>query len=338
MQTKTLAQIVLQQKLFDRGAKLVLACSGGADSMALVSVFAALAPRMDWQLFVVHVQHHLRGTEAVRDAEFVRDYCRLHSLLFQQLDVDVLALVEERKYSVEEAARVLRYEALENYLKKIQGQAIVTAHHQDDQAETVLLNLLRGAGTRGLRGMQVRRGNIVRPFLDVARADIEAYCRQQSLAYCQDSTNTDLTMKRNRVRHELLPLLEEFNPQIKKALAATAQLLNEDERHLQSIAQNFLTQYLVVTPEGSFILEVKPCQKLDYAVASRVLRLMLAQAGAAKQQINKEHIDKVLLLMSKGISGKRLALPGLSVLYSRGKLTVQVGVRDNSKLQMLLKR
>lgn len=159
-----LAQLLKKQKLFPTGAVLLAACSGGADSLAMTSLLQQVGQEEGWQIFVCHVQHHLRGEEAESDALFVENFCRERNLPFIRADVDVNFLAEREKLSVEEAARKLRYQVLKENCQKLNAVAIVTGHHQDDQAETLLMNLLRGAGTRGLRGMQARNGLVVRPF------------------------------------------------------------------------------------------------------------------------------------------------------------------------------
>lgn len=316
--TTKLQHLLHKQKFLPSGAVLVVACSGGADSMALLAVLDAKKQEKKWQLHVVHVQHHLRGLEAERDAELVASFCAEHRLVYQRFDVEVRAYAHRQHLSLETAARTLRYEALEAYRQKVQGSAIVTGHHRDDQAETVLLNLVRGTGTKGLRGMLGRNGYVVRPFLEATRAEMEACCREQHLAYCLDSTNEDQTNKRNRVRHELLPLLATYNPQIKKSLALTACLAAEDEACLEELAQNYLREHLQPVATG-FSLATEPLLALPRAITSRVLRSSASYVPGAKE-ITYEHLRSIWDLLAQGTSGKRLHLPGLVVSYAYGQL------------------
>ena len=207
---KKLEEMLKVCPAWKKGTTIVVACSGGADSLALADLVAYLAPGMDIKAKVLHVEHHLRGAEAEADAKLVEEFCHRSRLDFHRVDVDVPKLVEEEGLSVEEGARKLRYQALEQYRQEVGASAIFLAHHRDDQAETVLLNLVRGTGTRGMRGMLPINGYLARPFLQATRKDMEDYCASRGLTYCQDSTNSDITYKRNWIRKELLPLWKQL--------------------------------------------------------------------------------------------------------------------------------
>ena len=204
-----------------QGGSLLLAVSGGADSMALADGIVQLVEEGYCKASVLHVEHGLRGEEALADAELVRKFCEAKGLAFTCVHVDVNAYAESNKLSTEEAARKLRYAVLEEKARELEADFIMTAHHSDDQAETVLLKLLRGAGTEGLSGMQVRSGKILRPLLHLTREHLENYCALQDISYCYDSSNDDLHYTRNKIRRELIPYLEKnFNPAIKKSCGA----------------------------------------------------------------------------------------------------------------------
>ena len=200
------------------GSKIIVACSGGADSIALADALLLLQEKRKYQLVVCHVEHGLRGSEALADADFVVEFCRMRQVACEVLRVDAKKFAAESKLSVEDAARKLRYTVLFEILSKHKSEYIVTAHHRDDQAETLLLHLLRGSGAEGLGGMRCHNNSIVRPFLQVSRRMLEAYCAMRSLDYRTDSSNMDLYYTRNKVRHILLPLLErDFNALLNKA-------------------------------------------------------------------------------------------------------------------------
>ena len=228
------------------GSKIIVACSGGADSIALADALLLLQEKRKYQLVVCHVEHGLRGSEALADADFVVEFCRMRQVACEVLRVDAKKFAAESKLSVEDAARKLRYTVLFEILSKHKSEYIVTAHHRDDQAETLLLHLLRGSGAEGLGGMRCHNNSIVRPFLQVSRRMLEAYCAMRSLDYRTDSSNMDLYYTRNKVRHILLPLLErEFNPNIKQALAQTATLTAEDADCLNELAEEKFLQYVL---------------------------------------------------------------------------------------------
>ena len=320
--SRKLERLLKKQELFPQGAVLLAACSGGADSLAMTSVLQQAGQEEGWQVFVCHVQHHLRGEEAERDARFVEKFCQERHLPFIRADVDVKQLVEREKISVEEAARKLRYQVLRENCDKLNAAAIVTGHHQDDQAETVLMNLLRGAGTRGLRGMQTRNGLIVRPFLEAARQDMEEYCRQQGIDWCTDSSNECIDYKRNSIRKELLPMLEKYNPQIKRVLATTALLAARDQQFLEQLARDYLQKNGQIK-DNSYLLCVKGFSEIAPALSTRILMLALQNYAKEKAgQLESKHIEALLLLIKKRRSGAVLNLPGVKAEYAYGFLKI----------------
>lgn len=311
-----------------KGTTIVVACSGGADSLALTDLVAYLAPGMDIKAKVLHVEHHLRGDEAEADAKLVEEFCHRSRLEFKRVDVDVNKLVEEEGLSVEEGARKLRYQALEEYRREVGASAIFLAHHRDDQAETVLLNLVRGAGTRGLRGMLPLNGYLVRPLLQATRKDLEEYCASRGLTYCQDSTNSDITYKRNWVRKKLLPLLETVNPNIRKQLAQAAALAAADEEYLDSQAKKFVQAFGRQVFEMFDIGVGKDFQALPLAVKTRVLRIVITKAGG--REISFEHIRDLLELIDKGVGNKAMDFPGKArIVYLNSRL--MAGPNNNSR-------
>ncbi len=316
-----LTQLLQAHPLWHRGANIILAVSGGADSMALAALAASLAQAEEVTLQVVHVQHHLRGAEAERDALLVETFCADQGLCFRRVDINVKEFQEAEGLSLEEAARVLRYRALEEVRSELKAEAIFLGQHQDDQAETVLLNLLRGAGTRGLRGMQETNGYLARPFLSVAKKELVSYCQEQKVPYGEDTTNQDTCYTRNWVRLKVLPLLEEHNPQIKKQLAQGAILASWDEAYLEEAAAKYLTAYGTRLGDFYDTQMGEAFRLLAPALQSRVLRQMLAAAGA--KEVSFEHIKALQELIMQGQGNRALDVPGkVRAIYLNDRLTV----------------
>jgi len=214
---------------------IVLAVSGGADSMCLADAVLAVAPRLALRPLIAHLDHGLRGEASTADAEFVRAFAAAHRVSCVIARADVHALGREHKQSIEVAAREARYRFLTRAAQDHGARLVGLAHHADDQAETVLLRLIRGTGLQGLCGMRVHAPlptaphlTAVRPLLRVSRADIEQYCRERHLQPRHDATNDQLHYARNRVRHELLPFLERYNPNIRAALVRLADTVASD--------------------------------------------------------------------------------------------------------------
>lgn len=319
--TEKLYKMLRACKVLQPGATIVVACSGGADSLALTDTLWHLSKEMSFVVCVMHVQHHLRGLEAQRDARLVADFCQEREIIHRQADVNVRQLVLDAGLSIEEAARKLRYAALESYRQEIAARAIFLAHHRDDQAETVLLNLLRGAGTRGLRGMLSNNGFLIRPFLSATRQDMEQYCAENNIIFCQDSTNDDVEYKRNWIRKTLLPLLTEVNPQIKKSLAQVATLAAMDEECLDKQAQEYLKNYGKKMDKAYELVAGPEFLQLPDALKMRVVRLIMVNINAG--EFNYEHVKAVVALVVKRTSGKSLDLPKVKAFYAKNKLRVE---------------
>ena len=196
-------------ELIPSGSRVLCAVSGGADSMCLLHLLSA---REDLTVLAAHYEHGLRGEESLRDADFVAAWCAQRGIPCTVEHGDAAAYARDHGMGIEEAARELRYAFLERTADALNCDRIATAHNADDNAETLLLNLCRGAGTAGLRGIPPRRGRIVRPLLDCTREEIEATLRDAGVPHVEDGSNRSLDYRRNRLRHQVLPLLRDLNP------------------------------------------------------------------------------------------------------------------------------
>ena len=281
--------------LFTEPSTVVVGVSGGADSMALLHVLHT------WHIdglrvIAVHVHHGLRGEEADRDEALVRTYCAECGIEYVCEHVDVRALAQESGIGVEEAGRRIRYDAFERVRRERNADVIATAHNADDVAETVLMHILRGSGVGGLCGIPAKRGSIVRPLLDCTRAEIESYCTANHIPYIVDSTNVDATYTRNRVRHQLLPLLRQLNPSVNEALLRLRASAAEDENFFSALAEKTLADARLT--DGSFDRAVFMRQQLPVRV--RMWKLLLMQNGC--ESYTERHIDALnaALLANRG--------------------------------------
>ena len=220
------AKYIQQKNLMQEGEKTLIALSGGADSVALLVALQKLG----YECEAMHCNFHLRGEESMRDEEFVRTLCKKRGVKLIVADFDTKKYAAEKGISIEMAARELRYEAFEKHRKEIGAKSIAVAHHRDDSAETMLLNLIRGTGIKGLHGIQPRNGHIVRPLLCVGRNDIMEYLEKRGEEYITDSTNLETDFTRNKIRLQIMPLLQEINPSIATTLAQTAERISEVEK------------------------------------------------------------------------------------------------------------
>ena len=282
---------------------VVLGLSGGADSVALLSVLLALRPLFDLRLYAVHVHHGLRGTDADADEAFCRELCERMNVTYLCEHVNAAAFARENGLTVEEAGRELRYAAFEAARAAWDAQKIAVAHHMNDNAETVLMRLLRGTGVSGLGGIPPVRGAVIRPLIEIPRADIEAYCAAKGLASCVDATNADERFTRNKLRHVVLPMLaREVNPAVLQALARTAQLAEEENEVLDMLAAQAYEDCLYAEGLSIAALSVHPA-----AIQRRVLRRAL-EVRMGLKDVHMTHVDEALALCG-GQTGRQVSLP-----------------------------
>jgi tRNA(Ile)-lysidine synthase len=301
-----------------------VAVSGGADSIALLHALQTQAKRFKWRLTVAHLHHGIRGRTADDDAIFVRQAAASLGLRCITGKARVPALARRRKCSIEMAAREARYAFLARTARRVGADVIATAHTADDQAETVLLRLVRGAGMTGLAGISretcLHGCRVVRPLLDVARAGIEAYLRGHGWAWREDETNADRDFLRNRVRHELLPLLErDFNPRIRAALTRTSAVLAAEDEWLEELAGGLLRTAVVGEPSAAPALRCSVLARLPLAARRRVLRRWLIESKAPAASLDFETVERIAAL-SESAGGK-------SVVVGKGKTIRRVGER-----------
>ena len=281
---------------------VLVALSGGADSTALLLSLQTL--KMEGKvggLFAAHLNHGIRGETALRDQRFCEALCRKLGVPLLTEACDAPAYAKQTGKTLEEAARELRYAFLGRARISCGASVIATAHHADDQAETVLLHLLRGSGTGGLGGMKPRNGLIVRPLLNRTRAEILAYLAEQNTAYCEDETNAENDAARNRIRNELLPILTSYNPAIAEALCRTAALCAEDDALLTQLADE--AEERMRLDDG---LNREKLFALPLALKSRILRKRIF---ALDQTVSEPDVRRVLSLLDAQ-TGTKIELSG----------------------------
>lgn len=294
--------------MLPRGARVLCAVSGGADSMCLLHLLKSLEQARGIRVYAAHFEHGLRGEEALRDARFVEDWCRQSGIPCSVGHGDTRAEAGREHLGLEEAARKLRYAFLERTADELGCERIATAHTADDNAETLLLNLVRGSGGRGLSGIPPRRGKIVRPLLETERGEILRYLEENGVPHVEDSSNESLDYSRNFLRHRVLPLLRELNPGLNAVLGRTSSLLRQDEDYLCGLAAGWTEQNL----DGES-LPLDALRELPPALASRVVRGLCPKSLSAAQ-------TESVLRFAEGTERGYLDLPGLRLRREQGRL------------------
>ncbi len=299
---------IKDNNLFKPSERLIVGVSGGADSVALLELLIAI-PEFQPQIVVAHLNHNLRGTESDEDEVFVRKLSELHALPFELASINIKQLAIETGRSLEEAGREARYDFFEQVRQKYSAEAIAVAHHSDDQAETFLLRVLRGAGTSGLAAMSTKgRNRIIRPLLQTSRKEILDYLNERGITFREDSSNYDQAFLRNRIRHELLPLMNGYNSGIEQRLAKTAQLLGEDEALLEYCTkEKFINT--AKTGEGWVGLLRKELIKLPKAMRLRLYRYAVAEINGDLKHFEQLHFILTDHNLLEGKTGTSLNLP-----------------------------
>ena len=291
------------------GDLVIVAVSGGSDSTALLHALAQLRSALSIRLRAAHVHHGIRGREADADAEAARELASDLNIPFSLRRVDAPAHARKRGLSLETAARELRYAALEGISRRCRASRIATGHTLDDQAETVLLNCLRGAGPRGLAGIPPVRGSIIRPLIGIGRADARRYCEAQRLRYRVDRSNADPAHTRNRIRHEIIPALQRLQPAVASHLARLAAIMRAEDEFMAAQADAALRRIAAATAQG-VKLQLDSFAALSPALQRRVVRAAIAKIKGDELDLELERIDAVVALALSGRTGSVIELPG----------------------------
>jgi tRNA(Ile)-lysidine synthase len=313
---------VRRHALVARGGRVVVALSGGPDSVALVHLLLELQAAGELSVAgLAHFNHQLRGADADGDEAFCRTMAAALGLPIEVGRGDVRALARDQRRSVEDAARAARYAFLQDAADRLGADAIAVGHSADDQAETFLLRLIRGAGPRGLAGILPRAGRVVRPLIDIPRVDLRQYTASRQLESRDDTSNADLDIPRNRVRHELLPYLQrEFSPGISGVLAREAAIARDDEDRLQQEAID-LAVSIVLRGRDAVDIDTAALTSLHPALASRVARMAL-QVRTPDTFIGFEHIERLLRFAREGAPGSALSLPGQQAVHRGSRMVL----------------
>ncbi|MDR3739364.1 MAG: tRNA lysidine(34) synthetase TilS [Terracidiphilus sp.] len=336
------SSLPLDLSLLRPGMRLGVGVSGGADSVALLRALAERAAQLGLVLHVAHLHHGLRGAESDADQEFVRALAAKLRIEFHTARIDTTAEAAKAGEGIEEAARRLRYSWFQQVLSEVPLHAMATAHTRDDQAETVLAKLLRGAWTEGLSGIhptvEGTHGQVIRPLLAVSRVEIEAYLHAIGQPWREDGTNRDTAFTRNRIRHELLPQLEQWNPQIRERLVQMSELAREEEAWWQAevlrLAQQLILPGVPVRGGGraatdGLAIEITRLAALPIALQRRLLRQAARQLNASADFAGTESLRRLAL---DGHAGQKVELEGLRAERTHRELRMAAGSANITKV------
>lgn len=328
-------------KLFTPGETILVAVSGGPDSLCLLSVLRRLAEPYQLKLHIAHINHGLRGAEADFDSTFVIDVAWQWNIPITLQKENVAALATKQGLGLEAAARLARYTFLSEVAMAVGAKRIAVGHNANDQAETILMNFIRGSGSEGLSGMRPDTAlnnilpqatadtghmHIIRPLLGTPRPEIEAYCRRHELHPRHDQSNDNLDIFRNRVRHELLPLLTRYNPNVLQAAQRLGVTLQADLDYIQAQIDQHWPGLLMSQSRSQLTIKRQSWQALALSLKRQGFRYAVQQFTGHRNDLTFEHVEKALRLIDEPISGRHLDLPGgLSLTVGYNSFTLSYG-------------
>jgi tRNA(Ile)-lysidine synthase len=311
----TVRQFLLTHRLLAKGEKIIVAVSGGIDSVVLLDLLAALRSAFEWELAVAHLNHDLRGSESLDDQHFVESAAKSYGCECYSERANTRAIAEMRHQSIQEAARELRYEFFGKLRQSLGFQKIATAHHADDSAETMIFNFLRGAGVQGLSGIpKLRRDlDVVRPLLGCTRRELLAYAEEKKLRHREDSSNAKSDYSRNFIRQSVIPLIQEnINPNLVATLSQSSVIFDELERYLGEEVRRIIPQLIVRSSAQELILDLGMLRQKERFLQEYLIR-------HAVHIVTGREIDfgvvKTLVSLTESETGASCALPDDYVVY-----------------------
>lgn len=312
---------ISKYNLIEKGDKIVIGVSGGPDSMCLLDSLYCLKKDLQIEIIVAHINHKIRK-EADEETEYVENYCNTRNIKCYIKKADVTSLAKQKKLGTEEMGRKIRYEFFEEVAKTEGANKIATAHNLNDNAETVLMNILRGSGISGLKGIEIKRCNFIRPLRECTREEIETYCEKQKLNPKIDKTNFENIYNRNKVRNSLIPYLKkEFNTNILETLNRLSDIAKEEEEYFEQVINKQYEDLKIGENEKEIVLDLKKFNNLPKVIKSRLILYTINKVNGTNQGVGKVHIEDVIKLCQNNIGNKYL-MPNknIKIFVKKGKI------------------
>ncbi len=312
--------------------------SGGPDSMGLILFLMEIRKKYSLNLGIAHINHCLRGKESDRDEKFVRNFASRTGLPFFSTAMDVKSMAKKNKLSIEEAARNVRYSFYKEICEKHNFSKTALAHNSDDNAELVLMNLLRGSGPKGLSGIPIKRNElIIRPLIDFSKKEILNYLQLKNQDYVIDSSNNDLYFLRNRIRHSLIPFLEkEYNPSITDSLNRLSHIIRDEDQWMGNEVSPVFEKALIKHEKNEIQLDYYVLSGLHRAVLRRIIRMSIKKVKGNLKRITLKHIDAAMDIIASDQSEKSLDFPDRIRIYrQKGKILFK---KEATPLRQLVKK
>lgn len=314
-------ETIKKYNLINNGDKIVIGVSGGPDSICLLNILNGLKEQLNIEIYVAHINHMIREV-ADQETEYVQNFCKNIGIECFVKKVDVLKIAQEQKRGTEEVGRTIRYEFFDEVLKKTNSNKIATAHNLNDKAETVMLNIIRGSGVSGLKGIEpIREGKYIRPLIETEREDIEKYCIDNNLNPKYDESNNENIYSRNKVRNELIPYIKkEFNENIIKTINRLSEVATEENEYLHKITKQEY-ENLSKIENDIIILDLKKFNCLELVIKRRIILYTINEVLHTINGIEKVNIDDVIKMCENNIGNKYLMpIKDIKIYLNKGKI------------------
>ena len=282
---------------------LILGISGGSDSMYMLKILSEIAPKLNLKLIVAHVNHMLRGNESDTDEKFVKMACNSLKIKCESAKINIKKFQKSEKLNLESAARTKRYEFLRKIKGKYKAKFILLAHNATDNTETVLLNLIRGTSIRGLSGISELNGDILRPLLPFSKKEIEKYCKKENIKFRIDKTNFDIKLKRNFIRHKLIPQIEKLNPNFTQTTLKKSQYFKQAHEFLSNLAENWVNSNCKIE-KHRITCDSKILAKEKGFLKKLIIENIYEKFNGSTLDLESTHIDELLKVINKNVGNK----------------------------------
>jgi len=298
---------IKKYNLIQEGDKIVLGVSGGPDSISMLHILNEIKNEYKFDIYVAHINHMIRD-DANEDEKYVKLYCEEKNIQFFSKRIDVQQFANNNKIGTEEAGRKIRYEFFEEVMQNVNANKIAIAHNKNDKIETIIMNLLRGSGLLGLKGIEpIRDNKYIRPLIECEREEIEKYCNVCELNPRIDKTNFENDYTRNKIRNIVIPYIkQEFNPNIIETIDRLSQVATDESDFMDSQTQKAYQNLLIEKNDRKIVLRLKEFNKLDKVIKNRIVLLVIKEVMGTTQRIEKVHIEDIIKLCNNNIGNKFL--------------------------------
>lgn len=316
---------IKENNLINEGDKIVIGVSGGSDSITLLYLLNKYKEKFKIKLYVCHINHKIREDSTI-DEQYVENMCEKMNVPFYKKRVQVEQIAKENKMGTEEAGRIIRYEFFREIAKKENANKIAIAHNMNDNAETMLLNLIRGTGLLGLEGITPKENNIIRPLINSKKTDINNFCKENNIEYKIDSTNKQNIYRRNIIRNEVIPKLEEINPNIVETLSRTSKIIKQNNTFIKETTKSEYKKitHIISNEEKTHIeINLKEFNLLNENIKQNVILKAIEEIQGNTKNVEKTNIDEVIQIAKRNVGGKYTIInKNVKAEIKKGKLNI----------------